>query len=291
MKLLKKVQSQTDNVTKYVFSTEENFIVEFSYIDKNDGKDIICVPCQTMCNLGCKFCHTTDFIGKIKVRNLFSYEISIGINYIYIDQELKSKNRTLLISYMGIGEPMTNVDNVIESMRFIRDTIITPVRFAVATCIPEKHIKDFVSFVFLIKEYKLDVKLHFSLHYTDDTVRKQWMPSVLDIASSIATINWYTIMTGMPLEIHYTLIKDVNDSAVDAYELGNLLSNTNCTVKFLQFNEKQNLEAKASEQFKYFIANFEVHDIEYEVYTPPGIDISASCRSFDMEEYVTEKNK
>jgi len=68
---------------KYIFYTEDKLVIEFSYIDKDDGKDIICVPSQTMCNIGCKFCHTTDYIGKIKTRNLTKEEIVAGIDYMY----------------------------------------------------------------------------------------------------------------------------------------------------------------------------------------------------------------
>lgn len=73
MKFLKLIKSTEDNTIKYIFKlddTLDNFLVEFSYINKNDGKDIICVPSQTMCNLACKFCHTTDYIGKMKTKVL-----------------------------------------------------------------------------------------------------------------------------------------------------------------------------------------------------------------------------
>ena len=68
MTLIEIIKSEYDSTLKYIFKTADNLIVEFSYIDKNDGKDIICVPSQTMCNLACKFCHTTDYIGKTNNR-------------------------------------------------------------------------------------------------------------------------------------------------------------------------------------------------------------------------------
>jgi len=69
--ILKEVVNSTiDNTRKYIFYTEDKLVIEFSYINKNDGKDIICIPSQSFCNLGCKFCHTSDFIGVIKNRNL-----------------------------------------------------------------------------------------------------------------------------------------------------------------------------------------------------------------------------
>ena len=80
MKFLNKIYSKIDKVVKYVFEYNKQ-IVELSYIDNGTGKDIICVPTHTMCNLGCKFCHTTDYIGKIPIVKITFHEIFYGINY------------------------------------------------------------------------------------------------------------------------------------------------------------------------------------------------------------------
>ena len=70
LRLKEVVNSTIDNTRKYIFYTVDKLVIEFSYINKNDGKDIICIPSQSFYNLGCKFCHTSDFIGVIKNRNL-----------------------------------------------------------------------------------------------------------------------------------------------------------------------------------------------------------------------------
>jgi len=116
MTFIEIIKSESDSTLKYIFKTDDNLIVEFSYINKNDGKDIICVPSQTMCNLACKFCHTTDYIGKIKNVNLEVSEIIGGIKYIIDNLGIEKHGRVLLISFMGCGEPILNVDNIIQSM-------------------------------------------------------------------------------------------------------------------------------------------------------------------------------
>lgn len=88
MNFIEKIYSKLDSTIKYVFKTKDNLIIEFSYLNKNDGKDIICIPSQTMCNIGCKFCHTTDFIGKIKSRNLTLDEIYSNCEYILNDLDI-----------------------------------------------------------------------------------------------------------------------------------------------------------------------------------------------------------
>ena len=113
MQLLEVIRSKTDKTIKFVFLSG-NQIIEFSYINKNDGKDIICAPTQTACNLGCKFCYLSDI--KLPVRNLEPYEIVASVNFIVEKLQLhegKNANSVLLVSYMGCGEPLLNIANVI----------------------------------------------------------------------------------------------------------------------------------------------------------------------------------
>ena len=65
-----KEHSKVDKTIKYVFKLHDGLIMETTYIDNNTGKDIICVATQTMCGMGCSFCHLTDYIGVLKNRNI-----------------------------------------------------------------------------------------------------------------------------------------------------------------------------------------------------------------------------
>jgi 23S rRNA (adenine2503-C2)-methyltransferase len=291
MKLQKKVKSETDNVVKYIYSTDDNFIVEFSYINKNDGKDIICVPCQTMCNLGCKFCHTTDYIGKIKTRNLTSWEISDCVLKIYDDQKLEGYNRMLLVSYMGCGEPMENISEVVVSMVRLSLDCLSPVRFAVATGIPKRNIKDFIDFTHKVAFHKLDVKLHISLHYTENDVRKHWMPSAGRIEPTLDLASYFKSYTGNKVEIHYALIEGLNDSDEDIIRLTGMLQHRGFNVKILFYNEKDTLEVKPSDKYESFKTALDFYEIPTEYYIPPGLDIGASCGQFLMDYYVEFANK
>lgn len=292
MKLINRIKSTEDNTIKYVFRLEDKSIVEFSYINKNDGKDIICVPTQTMCNLGCRFCQTTDFIGKIRSRNLDAYDIFYGCEFIINELNLVSNNRTLLVSYMGCGEPLMNVENVVESMKMlvrIYGDKIPLVRFAIATSIPKTRWLSFFELTQMIKNDMLPVKIHLSLHYTTEERRKEWMPTSLDIESSIACVDFYHKLTGNPVEIHYALIDGVNDTIEDAQRLSRLIQGKGFNVKFLFYNEKENLYYHASNIDK--IRSFKTHLVDsfipFEYYIPPGLSVGASCGSFlmDYEKY------
>ena len=100
MNLLEKIHSKTDNTIKYIFITQDNLIIELSYINKNDGKDIICVPSQTSCKMKCKFCYITDATDKLINRNLTAQEIKESVDNVYNDLNLSLNPKPLLISYM-----------------------------------------------------------------------------------------------------------------------------------------------------------------------------------------------
>lgn len=291
MNLKKIVKSKIDNTIKYIFETEDNLIIEFSYINKNDGKDIICVPSQNFCNLACKFCHTTDFIGKIKNRNLSPYEIEYCVKYIINDLDIIKHDRVLLISFMGCGEPILNVDNVIDAMVLLKkleEKDFSYVRFAVATSIPKSKWLNFYKLVDGIKNNNLPVKIHLSLHYTMDIQRTEWMPASLDIMSSLSAVDFYKKVTKNPVEIHYTLIEGVNDTEQDAILLSTFLKDKDMNVKFLFFNEKPSIDFHASskEKLKIFKRYFDKYSIDHEYYIPPGLDIGASCGQFLLDYYI-----
>ena len=290
MRLKRIVNSEQDNTMKYIFITEDNLIIEFSYINKNDGKNIICVPSQTMCNIGCKFCHITDYIGKIKTRNLTIHEIVKGVDYIYVDLELYNHPKTMLVSYMGCGEPIFNNEGVIGSMEVINDKYKEYTRFAIATSIPESHYIEFFKFTEEIDKLKLPVKLHLSLHYTMDQIRSQWMPRSMNILESLSAADFFKKKTSNPVEIHYALLDGVNDTEQDAILLTNLIKDKDFNVKFLFYNKKDslNLEPSDKEKLKTFKRYFNKYNIEHEYYIPPGLDVGASCGQFLMDEYLNK---
>lgn len=285
MELLEKVKSNEDKTVKYVFELNGQ-IVEFSYIDNNTGKDIICVPCQTMCNQSCKFCHLTDLVGKISLKNLTKHQIIEGIDYIINDMSLGDELRPLLISYMGSGEPLANIDEVYSSMVILHGEYAN-IRFGLATILPKAHCFEFFEFTKRIKDSKLNVKVHLSLHYTNDKQRNQDMPSALNIKASIAALEFYKEATGNSVEIHYTLIKDVNDEIKDGAWLIVLLENRDIPVKFLRFNPKKSnndegTEIKRIQQFRNLL---EASEIKSEYYEPPGRDCGSSCGIFLIDKY------
>lgn len=282
----KKVASVEDATIKYIFDVNGQ-MVEYSYIDNGTGKDIICVPCQTMCNMKCTFCHLTDHIGNIPTKNLHNLEITEGIDYIVND--LKLGGRTLLISFMGAGEPLANIDNVIDSMVML-NRHYPNIRFGLATMLPKKHAHEFHKLMFEVIKYDLKLKIHLSMHFVDDIQRKEWMPSAFGLESSLLMLKLYRSMTKNPIEVHYTIMKDVNDTRYHMDSLYRMVDNQT-TIKFMMFSEKESLdvvkadEAILDKEINSMITNGKI--VEY--YKPPGNDIGSSCGQFLFELEKTKK--
>jgi adenine C2-methylase RlmN of 23S rRNA A2503 and tRNA A37 len=271
--------------------------MEVSYIDKGGGKDIICVPCQTACNMKCKFCHITDIQDELYTSNLHYNDIKDAVIAVLADLTIPFRNdKDLLISYMGCGEPLMNWSNVVNSMVAIQGININKyknVRFGLATSLPKSKWLEFYELTDTITRNKLNVKIHLSLHYTDDETRKKWMPNSLEIKPSISALQTYHLLSGNPVEIHYALIEDVNDYYDNAHALCQLLVNTDINVKVLMFNEKESLDERKSpgENITLFRENLSDAGVQSEYYVPPGLDIGASCGQINSEYYLKYNKK
>lgn len=286
MELKEKIKSSLDKTVKYVFRLNDGVIMETSYIDNGTGKDIICVSSQTMCSMGCSFCHLTDYVGKVKLRNMNFSEIIESVDFIYRDLNLVN-NRLLLVSYMGMGEAVMNSDNVLISMKKLMQSYEN-IRFGMATSLPKGKWKNFIKIAEVVKESKIPLKIHLSLHYTRDLQRNEFMPGSLNIKPSISALEFYHQITGNPVEIHYTLIKGQNDTIEDSWNLISLIENREIPVKFLRFSPKENDDNEETDKkrISYFREKLEESGIKTEYYEPPGFDVAASCGMFLMENYL-----
>ncbi len=286
MECVQELTSKDGSTRKFVFHTGwERSVVEFSHIDNGTGKDIICAPTQTMCDMGCKFCHTSDYIGKINTNSLASCEISIGVQHIMKSMDIKG-DRPLLLSYMGCGEPLLSVPELLDSMRYLH--IQHPfIRFAMATMMPKNSLPALFDLSSAVIRSKIPLKMHLSLHYTEDETRKEYMPAAMDIRTSMLAMRMYKESTGNEVEIHYSLMDGINDSGQDISRLIQLVEGTGFNVKFLYHNTKDNVSWDGSSPavVKSFMKALSSRGIDNEYYVPPGLDVGASCGQFLMDQY------
>jgi adenine C2-methylase RlmN of 23S rRNA A2503 and tRNA A37 len=292
---VKSQASKIDIAEKFIFAHkaetlagQKSFFTEMVYVDNGSGKDIICVPSQTGCKMGCKFCHLTQRKEQ-DVTYLNAYSTAQCVEHVLKERAQLEKNFTLLISMMGMGEPLLNsqyiftlYDHMIEIAAYQG---YDKLRFGVSTMVPSIHqLRQVIGKSISNPDY--DIKLHWSLHHPDPIERYKFMPNACQDLNKIgALLQAHSIATGRSDEVHYTLF-DGNDNPDCARQLVDLLLKYELPVKFIRFSERSDHEVASSKRKDDFIASVrEMIDgrVVVEEYTPPGADINGCCGEFELD--------
>lgn len=283
---LSNIKSSLDKTRKFLYENEFSQILEVSHIDKDDGKDIICAPTQSGCTQGCLFCHMTG--SGVDAIGLSPKDMVDGVLGVYYDLDLWTNTKPLLVSFMGCGEPLCNSVNLAQALVSLRQAVPYS-RFALATILPKGSEEDFIKLGRFVKDHGINLKIHLSLHFTDDTLRLKWMPYAGLIMPSLDLLRWYHNFTGNNVEIHYTPIQGVNDTDTDVLKLKEMVGEY-IPIKLLQFNPKPGLKSVPSDKVDSMCNRMDTYDMTYETYTPPGRDIGASCGQFDLSYYQRQSH-
>ena len=273
--LIKSVNSKIDDVTKYLLQDAVFGVNEVSVIRKKD-KIIFCVPSQTNCRMGCTFCHLTGTSRPSK--NLSSGWLVSVVDYLIDAENLQNRTQDLLISFMGVGEPLLNVEGLEHSIEALHDKH-SNIRFGICTMMPSLAAMESLSiWLSLNKQYR--VKFHLSVHGIFN--REAIIKSKVNITAAIAQMQTHSIINKLPIEYHYTLVDGVNDSTDELMEFNRRIEGDGSTVKFLALSETNGCAAtKLTEE--YIRSLFPQNIVEF--YDPPGRDIGSSCGMFEAEIY------
>ena len=227
-----------------------------------------CVSSQIGCAVGCKFCAT----GKMGfVRNLTDKEIVEQILSIQRDTKLKVTN----VVYMGQGEPLLNLDNVLKSIDTLNQDLqigIRRVTLSTSGIAP--------AIVTLAKTQK-PITLALSLHAPNSELRQRIMPidKKYPIKDVMKALRFWMKETDKRITIEYTLIKGVNDSIACAKEVVELLKDIHCNINIIPYNPVCDDEFKKPDKdsiykFKYIL---EQSGKKTTVRLERGADIDAAC--------------
>lgn len=297
----------SDGTLKTVFDIGDKRIIEMSLLFNKPDKDVICVPTHHFCNLGCKMCHLTK-------QGLKKPMIPIKIDdFMYCLYESLTKNnqkRTnkekLLISFMGVGDPLLNlklIEEVYKNEKEIKDKLgYICVGYAIATMMPNDNILKLKE---MVCNLNIPLKVHFSLHNPINSKRCTLIPStsvsvkdafnyLVDYRKSLQAnhkiMDEYVHLhsTNDPIEIHYTLIKDVNDKDKELTVLCNLLSKYKIPIKFIRFNPKQDMQISTNEEKWVKTIHKTIPDLRIKIYSPPGKEVGSSCGEFTKHYYHEE---
>ena len=297
----------SDNSLKTVFEVDEHKIIEMTLLFNKEEMDVVCVPTHHFCNLGCKMCHLTN-------KGLNKSMIAINSDdFIYCLKKTVTKNdkritdkKKLLISFMGVGEPLLNL-NLIKEVYQKADLLkkelnYDTIGYALATMMPNNNILKLTE---IVDTLNIPLKVHFSMHTPIDAERFDLIPSTrVSIEEALAYLiryrdkiqknpkimNEYVKLhrTNDPIEIHYTLIKGVNDGEQELEGVCNLLSKYNIPIKFIRFNPINELERSTMEETWIKEIKEKVPDLRVKTYSPPGREIGSSCGEFTKHYYHYE---
>jgi adenine C2-methylase RlmN of 23S rRNA A2503 and tRNA A37 len=240
-------------------------------------RTIICAPSAYGCGLGCTFCHLTK-AGSKNNEPISYWDFANALNRIDRDEKLP-----LLISLMGAGEPLLNLDLV--------EAVASMYPVSIATSLPTY--KTVFQLVKLVRnDPEIQLKIYLSIHSFLPEVRASLMPnSIRDISEALYKLSELPNLTDTTghantdtsrCVIHYTVIPGVNNSLKDflacMQELKKL--NTPPKIKFLSWSDGNNLL-----ESKQWISGLHSLGFKASYHKPNASDIGGACGQFNPEYY------
>jgi len=253
-----------DGTVKALFRTGDGHAVEAVLMRYRDGRRSICVSSQSGCPLTCTFCAT----GQMRfARNLTASEI--------LDQALHFRRIEPVdhCVFMGMGEPMLNLDAVLDAARRLPDVGITPRRTTISTVGWLPGLRRFVD------EVEEPIRLALSLHAADPALRSELMPvnDRYPLADVVAECRRYVEMRRRKVFVEYVMLAGVNDRVEQAEQLAALLGKNAFKVNLIPYNPTGTYDGSSPERIEAFRAILAEHRITATVRLTRGRDIDAAC--------------
>ena len=257
-----------DGTRKYLFEIGEQFI-ESVYIPEED-RATLCVSTQAGCKMGCRFCMTgtLGFHGHLSAADI--------LNQIFeIDLTTNDKRPLTNLVFMGEGEPMDNIDNVLRALEIMTadyGCAWSPKRITVSTVgIPA--MKRFLD--------ESECHLAVSMHNPFPAERAQIMPAerLMSLADVVALLRQYDWSHQRRVSFEYICWAGQNDTPRHAKELLRLLKCLNCRINLIRFHEgvERDFPASNEKQMEWFRDYLTEHGLTTTIRKSRGEDILAAC--------------
>src|SRR5512133_651858 len=222
-----------DGTVKALFRTHDGHPVEAVLMRFRDGRRSVCLSSQSGCPLTCTFCAT----GQMRFgRNLTASEM--------LDQALHFRRLEAIdhVVFMGMGEPMLNVDEVIAAARRLPDLGVTHRRTTVSTVGWLPGLRKFVD------EVDEPIRLALSLHAPNDALRSELMPvnDRYPLEDVLGECRRYYEVRHRKVFVEYVMLADVNDSPAQAAALADLLDPRIFKVNLIPYNPTGSVYAGSS---------------------------------------------
>jgi 23S rRNA m2A2503 methyltransferase len=259
-------QHSDDGTIKYLFPTVNGKFVETVYIPDND-RATLCVSCQVGCKMNCLFCQTgkQGFEGNLTTGDI--------LNQVY---SLPECEKLTNIVFMGQGEPMDNLENVLRAT-----TILTadygyawsPKRITVSSVGIRGKLKRFLD--------ESDCHVAISLHSPIAEQRAALMPAqkAMPITEVVDLLRTYDFAHQRRLSFEYIVFGGVNDSPAHAKAIVRLLKGVDCRINLIRFHPIPNIDlhGASDEKMEIFRDYLTAHGVFTTIRASRGQDIFAAC--------------
>ena len=277
-------QVSKDGTRKWLIRTAPGIEIETVYIPDVGRAGALCVSSQVGCTLNCTFCHT----GTQKlVRNLTTAEIVAQVQVARDDLDEwpspKEDRRLSNIVFMGMGEPLYNLDHVANAIDIISDNegiALSRRRITVSTSgvVPQLN---------ALGE-RTAAMLAISLHATNDPLRDQLVPlnKKYPLDQLMAAIRAYPgLSNARRVTFEYVMLKGVNDSPAEARALIKLIEGIPSKVNLIPFSPWPGTDYQCSDwkTIETFAAILNKAGYASPIRTPRGRDILAACGQLKSE--------
>jgi 23S rRNA (adenine2503-C2)-methyltransferase len=253
----------SDGTVKALFSTADGRAIEAVLMRYRDGRRSLCLSSQSGCPLTCTFCAT----GTMRFgRNLTASEI--------LDQALHFRRMGDVdhVVFMGMGEPMMNLDHVLEACRRLPDLGVTHRRTAISTV-------GWIPGIDRLAQSDMPIRLALSLHAPDDALRSQIMPvnDRYPLADVLAACARFYERKHRQVFVEYVMLRGVNDRYEQALALADLLDPRIYKVNLIPYNPTGMYDGSSREAIAAFRDALEAHGLRATVRLTRGRDIDAAC--------------
>ncbi|MBF0586958.1 23S rRNA (adenine(2503)-C(2))-methyltransferase RlmN [Prosthecochloris sp. N3] len=260
---------------KYLVQLHDGLAVETVLIP-SPGRWTVCVSTQVGCPLQCAFC-ATGTMGF--TRNLNAAEIVEQV--LLVNDELaenSGKRQVTNVVFMGMGEPLLNLDQVIEAI----DTLTCEqYRFHLSRHKITVSTVGLIPAIAKLADSGRNVKLALSLHSADQGKRETMIPSAADnrLPELAGALDYYGRITGTPVTLVYMLLEDINDSRDDALQLARFARRFLCKINLIDYNAIVNIKFKSTgnQRRDTFIQTLLDKGLQVTVRRSQGSSISAAC--------------
>ena len=272
-----------DTTRKFLFRLSDESLIETVLIPASPAlygsrsdRRTICVSTQVGCAYGCKFC-ASGLEGFS--RNLRPNEIVDQI--IAVERETGEKIDNIV--FMGMGEPMANLDNVMRAIRIIN----APWGLGIGARHITVSTSGLAPQIRKLADEKLQIRLAISLHGATDEVRNLIMPinRRYNLETLLAACDYYASHKKQRLTFEYILIANVNDSLDQARRLGRIARRLEAKVNLIPYNTVHGLpwSRPSSEQQEQFLSIVRASGVAATLRREKGHDIDAACGQLRLQ--------